>query len=432
MIRKVCFAISVLCCLWACKDDEVSFDVPVPEEGITFEPMPGGAIMRYTLPQNTDISAICVRYVDEQGRENIVKGSIYADSITLTGFHAPHEEVRAQITVTDNNDVESAPIERTFSTLVSAPYAYMDSVQVISAWNGVRMVGSYTGVASGIVDVYHVATNPYTKEIDTLFVSYFTISTGEVNTFMEIPKDSTLGDETTIVLRSEDGNGNFVRSAIFTGLTQYATVQYPSDQLTVSDPGGFSYEDASRSLGIQYLLDGDTKGKITMYQEFMREYFTYVTEANGNGSYVQLELDEPQVIASVRVYAALRNSRKMWNLVPYFNLNYEDRLPNHIRIVASNDETLPLEEWDQIGEFYENRNGNTDYWALQGAFSTSTPEGYDSMDPRYAEVVCEVSETEYKYVRVVSVDHFRTNPYVGDNLADYISYHELEVYVKAE
>lgn len=432
MIRKVCFAISVLCCLWACKDDEVSFDVPVPEEGITFEPMPGGAIMRYTLPQNTDISAICVRYVDEQGRENIVKGSIYADSITLTGFHAPHEEVRAQITVTDNNDVESAPIERTFSTLVSAPYAFMDSVQVLSSWNGVLLEYSYTGVPSGIVDVYRVGQNPFTKEIDTLFVSYFTIAAGEVSTFMEIPTDSTQGDETTIVLRSEDGNGNFVRSAIFPGLTQFATVQYPSDQLTVSDPGGFSHEDESLSIGIQYLLDGDTKGKITMYQEFMREYFTYVTEANGNGSYVQLELDEPQVIASVRVYAALRNSRKMWNLVPYFNLNYEDRLPNHIRIVASNDPSLPLEEWDEIGNFFQQKNGNGDCWMLQGAFIASTPEEYDSMDPRFAEVVCEVSDTEYKYVRVVSEDHFRTNTYVGDNLADYISYHELEVYVKAE
>ena len=48
MIRKVLFAISALCCLWACKDDEAVFDMPVPEEGISFEPTTGGTIMRYT------------------------------------------------------------------------------------------------------------------------------------------------------------------------------------------------------------------------------------------------------------------------------------------------------------------------------------------------------------------------------------------------
>ena len=176
MIRKVLFAITVLCGLWACKDDKVVFDAPVPGDAIAFEPASGGAIMRYTLPQNTDICGICAHYVDEQGEEVTIVGTAFADSVLLTGFHAPQEHVPVSITVLDNNNVESASIERTFSTLASAPYAFMDSIQVISTWGGVRIEASYTGTASGIVDVYRVGTNPFTKEIDTLYVTNFSIT----------------------------------------------------------------------------------------------------------------------------------------------------------------------------------------------------------------------------------------------------------------
>lgn len=446
MIRRIFFAIAVLCGFWACKDDEAFFDVPVPQEGISFEPISGGAIMRYTLPENTDICAICARYRDAWGKEITVQGTPFTDTISLTGFHAPQTDVPVSITVTDNNDVESAPIQMTFNTLASAPYAFMDSVQVISSWNGVRLEYSYTGTASGIVDVYRVGINPFTKEIDTLYLSNFSITEGEVSTFMEVPTDSTRGDETIVVLKSEDGNGNFVRTKVFPGLTQFASVQYPQGQLTVSDPGGFSYEyegdpDAGHgfatSFGIQYLLDGDTKGKRGMIgQEFLYRYYTYLTKADANGSYVQVELEEPQTIASVRLYGIIENlgDGGAWTLkaTPYFNYNYTDRLPNHIRILGSNDPNLPMESWVELGEFFQPKEGSGDCWGEHETLNTDDPNAYDSLEPIYAEVVCEMSETEYKYLRVVSVDHFRTWTYVGDNVGDYISYHELEVYVKAE
>ena len=440
MIRKVLFVILVLCGFWACKDDEVVFDAPVPEETITFEPAPGGAIMRYTLPENTDICGICARYLDAQGEEVTMVGTVFVDSLVLTGFHAPQVDVPVSISVLDNNNVESTSIERTFSTLASAPYAFMDSVQVVSTWGGVQIEASYTGAVSGIVDVYRVGTNPFTKEIDTLYVTNFAITVGDMSNFMQIESE---GDETTVVLRSEDGNGNFVRSVIFPGLTQFAIEQYPQEKLAISDPGGYSYEYEGEpdmahgwfsSVGIQYLIDGDNKGTRCAAErgEYGSDrYYTYVTNADACGSYVQLELEEPRVIGTVRVYASLCN----YSDGSHFNMNYDDRLPNHIRILASNDPDLPMEEWTEIGEFYQNREGNAGNWTdaiPYFGFEAPTLQQISEADPVYAEAVCELGDTEYQYLRVVAVDHFSTWHYVGDNIADYISYHELEVYVKVE
>ena len=443
MIRKILLVVLAFCGLWACKDDDEIFDVPVPDETISFEPVSGGAVMRYTLPQNTEICAICARYQNERGEEVTILGTPFTDSLLITGFNSPHTDVPVSITVTDNNNVESAPVQRTFSTLASAPYAFMDNVQVSGTWGGIQIESSYTGVTSGIVDVYRIGTNPFTKEIDTLYVSHFSITAGEQSNFIAMPSE---GDETTVVLRSEDGNGNFVRTMIFSGLIQYAQEQYPQEKLAVSDPGGFSYEyegpadqahGYATSFGIQYLVDGDTKGKrIMIGQEYLDHYYTYVTNAEACGAYVQVELDEPQVIATVRLYKVIENMGDGWkwqfNVSPWFNMNYDDRLPNHIRVVASNDASLPMEEWDELGEFYQPRDGTAGFWPEQETFSTERPEDYDVVDPIYAEVVCRLDGGEYKYVRVVTEDHFSTWHMVGDNIANYISYHELEVYVKAE
>ena len=429
-----------VCVFWACDDDDPVFDMPVPDETIVFEPINGGTIMRYTLPEKTEIAAICARYVDDFGKDVTVLGTPYVDSMVLTGFNAPRTDVPVKITVTDNNNVESAPIERRFNTLASAPYAFIDSVEIVSSWNGVRLKASYTGIASGLVDVYRMGINPFTKELDTLYVNHFTITTGDMNTFMEVPSDST---ETTLVLKSEDGNGNFVRTRIFPNLTQFASAQYPRENLTVSDPGGFSYEydgpvgGAYRisNLGIKYLIDGDTKGKRVMEgQEYAECYYTYVTRSDGRGSYVQLELAEPQVIASVRLYAALKPGYDLgFKQEPWFyDGAYDDRLPSHFRIVGSNDPELPLEAWDELAVFYQPNDGKGDFWPTQETFKPTEPADYDRMNPRYAEATCEVSETAYKYIRVITEDHFDSKPILGANYGHYISYHELEVYVKAE
>ena len=436
MIRRILLISFLFCGLWACEDDDVVFDAPVPEEGMRFEPVPGGAVMYYTLPDDSDVAAVYARYVNERGEEVKVAGTPFVDSIALTGFHAPHTDVPVRITVADNNDVESAPVELTFSTLASCPYAFIDSVEVVSSWNGFLMRYNYSGTPSGIVDIYRVGVNPYTQEIDTLYMDNMTIASGEQSSYITLETDDEL---TTIVLRTEDGQGNFVRTAVFPDLSQHKMAQYPSGNLALSDPGNFSFEDEGTpdpitALGIKYLTDGDTKGANLAGQDPLQRYCTYVTNGDGRGSYVQVELADPQVIASVRIYAIIEGSPLdgFTLTAPPFNMNYRDFLPSHVRVLASNDPSLPTEEWVQLGEMYQNPNVETGSWMEYDPTPVNDPAEFDNLEPRSVDVTCDYSETEYKYLRVVSDDHFNTTPGMFGNTVHYISYHELEVYVKAD
>ena len=430
-MKKIGLLGCALLLLAACNDDKDMFDVPVPAETISFKPVSGGAVMRYALPDNTGICAVKVCYRNERNEEVTILGTAYADSVVLTGFDAPHQNVPVRISVTDNNNVESEAIERTFNTLASCPYAFVDSVKVENSWNGFNIVSSYTGEVTGIVDVFRVGINPFSKKMDTLYIQNFTITAGEMKKFLTFDADA---EESTIVLKTGDGKGNHVRTAVFPGVRQHATQQYPRQKLIVTDPEEKSYEyegtveDSpfmATNFGIKYLTDGDLKGKIRK-EKGSRFYCTYVTKAEGNGSFVQVELEEAQVIAAIRLYGVLRDPDMSMSAGVLFSGNYIDRLPCKVRVDASSDG----EQWETVASFEQQKDGNGECWGRHSALGwDSTPETYDLMDPCYAEIVAEICDTKYKYLRVYSLDHFTTWTHSGNNTADYISYHELEVYV---
>ena len=109
----------------ACEDDENYLDVSVPAESITFEPVSGGAIMRYSLPRPTDIYLVQARYTDAQGQEMKVSSSAYLDTLELLGFNAAMTGVPVEVTFLDRNNIESQPMNFTFNTLASAPLRFL-------------------------------------------------------------------------------------------------------------------------------------------------------------------------------------------------------------------------------------------------------------------------------------------------------------------
>ena len=426
----------------ACEDDDEMFDVPVPTESITFEAVPGGAVMRYTIPDNPAVYAYRVRYTNERGEEATSLGTRFEDTLALGGFNAPREAVRVNVSLIDKNNVESEPEEMTFRTLASVPYAFLDSLQVVSSWGGFRVESSYTGSVTGLVNVYRVGVNPYSGEIDTLYLTNFSIPSGQANTFISMNVEE---EETTLVLKTEDANGYAVRQSVYTGLTQHAMELYPTENLVVSDPGGFSQEiptagdyTYSGMLGIEYLTDGDKTGVTSVAGGNVYNIYTYATNVDGRGSYVQVELAEAKVIATVRLYGMYRNIDFSYHgRQPFYN-GYQDRLPNHVKVWATNDPAVAAnpemtEDWVELADFYQNPDGNGSYWPQHNFLSTRSAADYANLTPYYADVTCDVVETEYKYLRVQSLDHFYTLPgYQGENKSHYISYHELEVYVKRD
>ena len=442
-MRKILFAILAFCGFCACEDDDVLFDASVPNETITFEPISGGAIMRYNMPKDTEIRTICARYTNERGEEMMIRGTLFADSITLTGFNAPRTNVPVSVTVADKNNVESAPVELTFSTLPSAPFAYIDSVEVYASWGGFFIESSYSGSTSGMLDVYRVGPNPFSGETDTLFVDDFPITAGQSKNVISLDTDE---EETTLVLKTADSKGNHIRTKVIPGLRQYKMELYPGEKLAMSDPGGFSEEwqgesdaphDYCTMFGVEFLNDGDKTGvrRIESGGEWYDRMYTYRTIAQPTNPYVQVELEEAHVIAVIRLYGMIKNNALM-SYSDFFGGYVSDFLPCHVKVFGSNDASLPMEDWVEIADMEWPRDAQAvSCWGLHDVVNTLRPDDYKSITPYYGEVACDFEGAAYKYIRVMTLDHFQTNTesaLLYGNVDNRISYHELEVYVKAE
>ena len=113
---------------------------------------------------------------------------------------------------------------RTFSTLVSGPYAFIDNVTLEEAWNGVYLRSDYPGEVSGLVNVYYVGKNAYTQKMDTLFADHMTIKSGANEQFFGINFDN---DENIVIVEAEDYRGYIANRRIWKGIKSYASEQLP-------------------------------------------------------------------------------------------------------------------------------------------------------------------------------------------------------------
>lgn len=69
-MKNIVLLILLIFVFFSCKDNETFFDASISRENIRFEPIPGGAVMHYALPEDTDIFAVRAVYDDYKGRKN--------------------------------------------------------------------------------------------------------------------------------------------------------------------------------------------------------------------------------------------------------------------------------------------------------------------------------------------------------------------------
>lgn len=427
---KNIWLIMCLLVLGACNEDqEIGLDVSVPEENITFTPVSGGAVMHYKIPENTEIYTIQASYMDAQGKEIVVSSSIFMDSLSLLGFNEAQENIPVEITFMNKNNEASAPMYRTFSTLVSGPYDFLEHVDVEEAWNGIYLKSDYQGEATGLVNVYYVGINAYTQKTDTLFTGNMTINNNVSEQFFGINFNNA--DNNTVVIEVEDYRGYVAHKRIWNGINAYPTKQLLSNEFNLTDPGNWSLEDENQKFGLKYLVDGDTKGSQRLFNNNSDMYFTYCTKNGAKGSYVLVDMLEPRVPASIRLYSLFDlTSAGLYINSPY-NMNYNDRLPCDIKVYASND-AGDENSWILVGSYYTDPNNSaSNGWGNTYVGPLTTLEQMNLLDPRYCEIVCKLSNDTYRYLKVQCDNVFNTNPFFA-NTNENISYHELEIYVKKE
>ena len=257
MKQKILFFLLVLVAFVACKDDDDNgFDVPVEFRKISFDPVSGGALMRYRLPADLSIFGVRARYKDAYGRELVKEGTYLTDTLLLSGFAEARTGELVQLTFLDNNLKESAPIEMTFDTQDAATVALFDNLTVNPFWGGFNVTYTSPNIVEGTVHIFYVGTNPTTKEEDNILVGSFPILEGGDTLNFELKQAL---DELKVVVRTDDFEGNQVKMKIYEGIDALAMEMLSPDQFAFSYPSDLKIEDEPHEIGVKYLFDGKKK-----------------------------------------------------------------------------------------------------------------------------------------------------------------------------
>ena len=418
--------LAALVSLTSCSSDDTEVFPIKPTGGVEFTPKPGGAIMTYTLPNNSEINRIRARYIDENGKEVNVLGSYLSTSLELAGFNEAKTSVPIHIAYLDKNGVASEEYETTFSTGDSGAFAFFKTAEVKPAWNGFELTYDLPEEGmNGLAHVFYVGINPHTGEQDTLLVNTITLTKGSNDLFFTIKQQS---DENTIVVKTEDYRGYFVKQQEWKGIKSYSTTMLEQEKIKFTCSKSCEMED--NRIGLKYLSDGDTKGIQALNTSSKTEYYTCVMGPDACGESILLDLGSQYVPATVRIYAQMK-TKSNYKLDPIWYFNYSETLPCEVTVYGSNDNS----SWTKIGYVSQPEDGTGDRWYakdnLLSGFSPITEEKMLTSDPVTFDVSFPVSDITYRYLKVVPEKTF--NMAYNDNSKNknqYVTMQELEVYIK--
>ena len=435
-MKNILLWLLLTCGMLACKDDGAVFDASIPRENIKFESIPGGAIMRYVLPEDTDIFAVRAEYKDYKGKQMVKIASYTYDSLVLDGFNTRQENVPVRVSLLNQANEESKAMEFTFNTEDSAPVAFFNNIEVKPYWNGFQIKYKVPkGADLGLCDVFFMGTNPMTQELDTLLLETFAIETGENVKYFSLEQ---IRDQNTIIIKTEDKRGNIAMEKTYPDIASLNVGKLDPARFELLDPFNLSKEDDDLKLGWKYLFDGDTKGSKKWYEygdAGMKMYSflagPWAVSTPEKPKYFILDIKKEQQVASFKMYAMLY---LRWPTQPLeYRYSYGNKLPNKVTVYASNDEGND-KKWIQVGQFYQSRTAAVP-WAQRAfgvnyAFQLKSDVTFEAAEPCFFTISFSEENPAYRFFKIEFNETFNTIiPNYGNEL-EYVTLHEIEIYGK--
>lgn len=442
--------------LFACQDEKMGdFDVPVEfKKPLEFSPMPGGAVMKYYLPDNKDIFGIRVRYTDAWGESLIKDGSYLNDTLLLSGFTEARTGVSARISFFNNQMEESESIDVTFDTEKSATVAVFDSLNVKPFWGGFGVSYRSPKTVSGTIHVFYLGTNPLTHEPDSILMASIPIAEGGDTLNFVLQQDVNAVD---VIVRTDDHRGKRVKQELFAELPCLVM-----DTLTPADFdfkfAGTIQENEDYRVGVKYLFDGDKKG--IERRKFLLDgdeykYSTFIAGPKAFNKRFIIDFREAKTPASVNLYAFLYYGSKYPmtmnanypHAYTWWSGKYNTRLPSNIQLYGTNEdpEKVDLAQCALLSAF--DYPSAYSYFRKSWAAYTDVVTGMgnknyvklpdnevEAADPIVLEMLCDYTGVKYRYLIFVIGDTFNSDRFGNyeDNPNEYITFNELEVCVRAE
>lgn len=407
----------------ACQDDDATFETDVLQS-VSFEPMAGGAIMRYKLPADHDVFTLKVRYTDAEGNRILRVGSYACDTLTIIGFNEARQGVEAEVTLCNRQNVESKPAVLTFDTYDSAPVAFFKTAKIEPYWNGFSLIYEGSKYATGFAHVLFAGKDPMTQEPDTLFLETIQIKEGGDTIHFSLANPNPVN---TVVIRTEDYRGYMVKQQVWKDVESYNIMLLKPEAFTFyTENPRLIIEDESVKLGKSYLFDGDTKGEqaFDMGQGKNDLFCTFLAGPNAVGEPFIVDFKEGEMPAYIRIYGMLNVIN-----VDYFNqywrmATYARRLPRAVTVYVSDDKS----SWLKRGSFEDPVDDPFNAWVkrcpgLNADTKLFKKEQIQLADPAYITVNFPVSNKLWNYMKIV-IDK------VFDDDGNYVTFNELEIFVK--
>lgn len=430
--------------LFACQNDDSHFDVTPSKELIrSITPLPGGAVIRYRLPEDNRVYAMNVRYKDAHEQEVLKTSGFGSDSLVLDGFNEARKGVKARVTFADLKGMESASMEITFDTENSAPFAFFEKAEIVPSWGGFQMIYEAPGKVDGMVHIYYLGINPMTKQVDTLLLKSSPILEGGDTLSFELKQKLV---ENTIVVRTQDYRGYRVKQKVWEHVESYVADKMEPKDFEFHDVRNLSITNETEATGVEYLFDGDTKGTRRMISKKDFENFTFVAGPYAVGAPFIVDMKGGRIPAKVRIYGILNTSERFstdeygeGELGGIWKTACMNKLPCVVSVYGSDNSDPDVASWVKLGKFEQDPYAAIeDRWCgrceRNFALMYRTLEELEEADPAYLEVVIPASEKRYRYLKIVVEDVFSSAKpnFEGDNREEYVTMHELEIYVKKE
>lgn len=119
-------------------DQSAPAPAPIDPDEVQVTPLPGGALLKYTLPDDPSLLYVKLEYEIRPGVKISAKTSYYSDTVRVQGFGEAGDYAVSLYSVGRNEKV-SAPAIKTIQTLTPPVVEVFASLELIETFNGVKV-----------------------------------------------------------------------------------------------------------------------------------------------------------------------------------------------------------------------------------------------------------------------------------------------------
>ncbi len=454
-MKKILIILLLPALLFSCKKNNIGdFEVFITPDRFEFEPMPGGAVMKFTLTEeHSEVYQVEAVYKDDwNNNAYVLSGELVLDGLVKAGT------IPVTIYLKNNKNERSDAINLSFEAEESYVSSILndENISVEPYWNGFRiLISDMPEKSVGRMHVFYRGIDKFTgKEADIMLNSF---NINDNNSICRLTLNDDVWDDNgnaKIVITTEDLKNNIVSRKEFT--TTYLEAELLTGISMHASSVVNSIEDENYSW--RALFDGVKKTQGEDYLAFLSvndmDQSEWIFDLGSNGSEVAYMRLHTQYWVSNVQFAAPYQLPQFASLnpgsVPAFyttGLSIREKLPSDVEVYATND----LDgTWTKIGE-YRSAQGSATFdtaWSRDCSMAAHTYIGieqrlaYDSVED-FPELSMEVDltgagNTVYRYIKVKVLDNFDTfgdvagtSGNVNDaNTSEQISFSELEFFVK--